>query len=145
MALSKPQASTAWLCLLPEAKPPSQSPRFQFYIHTLKTFGKSKSSLAICLSHFYYIYNKKKNQEEIEFRLQITCCLPGSWDPPSKATPQGRASPRPCSREHTEPAPVMPSCSAHRSPGKQGLSSPSVDELRFIERKLVIQGYAPNK
>ena len=121
MALFKPQASTAWLCLLPEAKPPSHSPHFQLYIHTLKTFGKSESSLAICLLHFYYIYNKKKNQEEIESKLQIMCCLPGSWDPPSKAAPQGRARPRECgSREHTErvPVPLSP------QPRKAGLIVP---------------------
>lgn len=83
-------ASTAWLRLLREAKPP-HSPHFQFYIHTLKTFGKRGSSLAICLFHFYCIYNKKKNQEETEFKLQMTCCLPSSWDPPSKSAPQGGA------------------------------------------------------
>lgn len=95
----------------PEAKPPSHSPHFQFYIHTLKTFGKSESSLAICLFPFYYIYNKKKNQKEIESKLQILSCLPGSWAPRTRLLlwVQKERGHRSCSRQV--------SCTAHDSLG----------------------------
>lgn len=98
-APSDPWVPRAWLCLLWEAQPPSRSPRFQFYIHTLKTFGKSESSLAICLFHFYYVCNKKKNQEEIESKLQILRRSPGQLRPfcrrlcpahPGRSWPGGR-------------------------------------------------------
>ena len=62
----------------PRDQHPSRSPSFQFYIHTLKTFGKSESSLTICLFHFCYVYNKKKRQEDLESKLQTRCCSPGS-------------------------------------------------------------------
>lgn len=72
---------------------PSRSSRFQFYIHTIKTFCKSESSLAICLSHFYHVCNEKKSQEEIESKLQMVCCFLVAEIHPSKAGTRGRGWP----------------------------------------------------
>lgn len=116
MEATDPWVPGAWLCLLLEAKPPSCSPRFQFHIHTLKTFGKSESSLAICLIHLYYVCNKQKSQEEIESTLQIMCCSPLLREGVRAEGERGQQVFPPCS------------CSSPCGPGKGAMLSPLRDE-----------------